>query len=60
MAVDAGKYFADATMLDGAAVRIRAIRPDDKERLHEHFKDSASSQFIFGSWGFGATCRPTI
>jgi GNAT superfamily N-acetyltransferase len=35
---DARKYCVDATMLDGTAIRIRAIRPDDQERLHEHFR----------------------
>ncbi len=38
MLIDARKYCVDASMLDGAAVRIRAIRPDDQERLHDHFR----------------------
>jgi GNAT superfamily N-acetyltransferase len=46
MLVDARKYLADATMLDGAAIRIRAIRPDDKELLYDHFK-SLSEQSIY-------------
>lgn len=34
---DARNYSADATMLDGSVIQVRAIRPDDKERLLEHF-----------------------
>jgi acetyl coenzyme A synthetase (ADP forming)-like protein len=31
-------YTADALLRDGTSVRIRAIRPDDKERLRAHFQ----------------------
>jgi GNAT superfamily N-acetyltransferase len=34
---DARNYSAAAPMLDGSEIQIRAIRPDDKERLLEHF-----------------------
>jgi GNAT superfamily N-acetyltransferase len=34
---DARNYSVEAAMLDGTPIRIRAIRPDDKERLLEHF-----------------------
>ncbi len=30
-------HAADEVLRDGAAIHIRAIRPDDKERLLEHF-----------------------
>jgi hypothetical protein len=40
MLSDPRKYCAEATMLDGAAIRIRAILPDDKERLREHFANA--------------------
>jgi hypothetical protein len=33
MAGEARKYCVDTTMIDGSAVRIRAIRPDDQERM---------------------------
>jgi acetyl coenzyme A synthetase (ADP forming)-like protein len=33
----ARSYAAEAILRDGASVRIRAIRPDDKERLIAHF-----------------------
>src|SRR5271163_991871 len=58
MAVDAGKYFADATMLDGAAVRIRAIRPDDKERLHDHFKGMSEQSIYFRFMGIRRDLSP--
>src|SRR5271154_1834679 len=58
MAGDAGKYFADATMLDGAAVRIRAIRPDDKERLHDHFKGLSEQSVYFRFMGFKRDLSP--
>jgi hypothetical protein len=31
------KYFVEETLRDGSAVTIRAVRPDDKERLVEAF-----------------------
>lgn len=46
MLSDARKYCVDAAMLDGGAIRIRAIRPDDRERLHEHFR-SLSKQSVY-------------
>ncbi|MGD0117414.1 MAG: GNAT family N-acetyltransferase [Candidatus Binatus sp.] len=58
MAVDAGKYCADATMLDGAAVRIRAIRPDDKERLHDHFKGMSEQSIYFRFMGIRRDLSP--
>jgi GNAT superfamily N-acetyltransferase len=43
---DARKYSVDAAMLDGGTIRIRAIRPDDRERLHDHFR-SLSKQSVY-------------
>jgi GNAT superfamily N-acetyltransferase len=37
MATDASRYEAAVRLRDGAEVTIRAIRPEDKEILHEHF-----------------------
>jgi GNAT superfamily N-acetyltransferase len=34
---DLRNYIADAAMLDGSAIQVRAIRADDKKRLLEHF-----------------------
>jgi GNAT superfamily N-acetyltransferase len=33
----AQNYSADVKLLDGRSIRIRAIHPDDKDRLHERF-----------------------
>ena len=35
--IDARHYQADEVLRDGSIVQIRAIRPDDQERLLEHF-----------------------
>jgi GNAT superfamily N-acetyltransferase len=35
--LDAGNYLADKVLRNGTRLRIRAIRPDDKARLLEHF-----------------------
>ena len=51
MLSDARKYSVDATMLDGVAVHIRAIRPDDQERLHEHFKNLSEQSIYFRFMG---------
>ena len=45
------KYCVDATMLDGTGVRIRAIRPDDQERLHEHFRGLREQSVYFRFMG---------
>jgi GNAT superfamily N-acetyltransferase len=36
--LETDRYAADALLRDGRSVQIRAIRPDDKERLREHFR----------------------
>jgi GNAT superfamily N-acetyltransferase len=51
IAVDPREYSADATMIDGSAIRIRAIRPDDKERLHAHFKGLSGQSVYFRFMG---------
>src|SRR5271154_5937365 len=58
MAGDAHKYSANATMLDGASVRIRAIRPDDKERLHDHFKGMSEQSIYFRFMGIRRDLSP--
>ena len=37
--IDAAKYDTTATLRSGVAVRVRSIRPDDKKRLVEAFKN---------------------
>jgi GNAT superfamily N-acetyltransferase len=58
MLIDARKYLADATMLDGAAIRIRAIRPDDRERLHDHFKSMSEQSIYFRFMGLKRDLYP--
>ena len=36
-APEAAAYSADALLRDGTSVHVRAIHPDDKERLRDHF-----------------------
>ncbi len=38
LAPETDRYAADALLRDGQSVHIRGIRPDDKERLREHFR----------------------
>lgn len=58
MLSDAKKYCVDATMLDGAAIRIRAIRPDDGERLHEHFHGLSQKSVYFRFMGIRRDLSP--
>ena len=55
---DARKYCVDATMLDGAAIRIRAIRPDDQERLHDHFRSLSEKSVYFRFMGIKRDLPP--
>lgn len=48
---DARQYCADASTLDGLKIRIRAIRPDDQERLHEHFAGLSQRSVYFRFMG---------
>lgn len=45
-------------MLDGAAIRIRAIRPDDKERLLEHFHGLSVKAVYFRFMGIRRDLSP--
>lgn len=45
--IDARHYKADEVLRDGSIVQIRAIRPDDKELLLEHFSGlGARSRYL--------------
>jgi GNAT superfamily N-acetyltransferase len=55
---DGQKYCVDAKMLDGAAIRIRAIRPDDQERLHEHFRGLGEQSVYFRFMGMKRDLTP--
>src|ERR1700691_4976468 len=52
------KYCVDATMLDGTGVRIRAIRPDDQERLAEHFRGLSEQSVYFRFMGLKRDLSP--
>jgi len=58
MLSDAPKYCVHATTLDGTAIRIRAIRPDDKERLHEHFRGLSEKSVYFRFMGIRRDLSP--
>jgi GNAT superfamily N-acetyltransferase len=55
---DARKYCVDARMLDGTAICIRAIGPDDQERLHEHFKGLSERSVYFRFMGIKRDLLP--
>ncbi len=59
MLSDARNYCVDATMLDGASIRIRAIRPDDQERLHEHFRSLSEKSVYYRFMGFKRDLSPS-
>ena len=50
--LDAHNYRVEAKLLDGASILIRAIRPDDKELLHEHFSALSSESSYLRFMGF--------
>jgi GNAT superfamily N-acetyltransferase len=58
MLIDARNYRVNAPMLDGAAIVIRAIRPDDQERLHEHFKGLSEKSVYFRFMGIRRDLSP--
>src|SRR5215470_15340233 len=49
--IDARHYEADEVLRDGSVVQIRAIRPDDKERLLEHFAGLGARSRYFRFFG---------
>lgn len=49
--IDARHYSVEGAMLDGTPIRIRAIRPDDKERLLEHFHGLSGKSVYFRFMG---------
>lgn len=48
---DLSKYEADEILRDGSSVRVRAIRPDDKSRLNEHFLRLSPRSIYFRFFG---------
>ncbi|MBI4516978.1 MAG: GNAT family N-acetyltransferase [Deltaproteobacteria bacterium] len=51
MSDDARTYAADAVLRDGSSIHIRAIRPDDKERLRDHFQHLSMRSIYFRFFG---------
>jgi GNAT superfamily N-acetyltransferase len=49
--IDARHYKADEVLRDGSEIHIRAIRPDDKERLLEHFAGLGARSRYFRFFG---------
>ena len=56
--IDAQKYCVDVRTLDGAEIRIRAIHPDDQERLHEHFRGLSEQSIYFRFMGIRRDLSP--
>lgn len=48
----ARSYAVDEVLRDGSAIRIRAIRPDDKARLLEHFAGLSAKARYFRFFGY--------
>ena len=51
MLIDAQKYCVEVRMLDGGAIRIRAIRGDDQGLLHAHFRGLSEKSVYFRFMG---------
>src|SRR5579862_5902607 len=58
MLIDVRRYCVDVRMLDGGAIRIRSIRPDDKERLHDHFRGLSEKSVYFRFMGIRRDLSP--
>jgi GNAT superfamily N-acetyltransferase len=58
IAIDARNYCVEVRMLDGGAIRIRAIRPDDQERLHDHFRGMSEQSIYFRFMGIRRDLSP--
>lgn len=50
--IEARCYVVDEILRDGSAIRIRAIRPDDKARLLEHFAGLSAKARYFRFFGY--------
>ena len=51
MPTDARAYEAEEILRDGGSIHIRAIRPDDKERLVDHFQHLSQRSVYFRFFG---------
>jgi acetyl coenzyme A synthetase (ADP forming)-like protein len=48
---DPHHYAADEILRDGGSIHLRAIRPDDKQRLHDHFTRLSHRSVYFRFFG---------
>ena len=48
---DASRYEAEEILRDGGSIHIRAIRPDDKPRLIDHFRRLSQRSVYFRFFG---------
>src|SRR5271169_2447911 len=46
-AIDARSFGADRVLRDGGSIHVRAIRPDDKQRLLDHFARLSARSVYF-------------
>ncbi len=51
LAADFREFHADRILRDGGSIRLRAIRPDDKQRLLDHFASLSTSSVYFRFFG---------
>lgn len=51
MSVDPRQYAVDEVLLDGSSIHVRAIRPDDKSRLEDHFRHLSQRSIYFRFFG---------
>ena len=51
MIADPRHYAADEILRDGGSIHLRAIRPDDKQRLHDHFTRLSNRSVYFRFFG---------
>jgi acetyl coenzyme A synthetase (ADP forming)-like protein len=53
--IDAAHYSAEEVLRDGGSIHIRAIRPDDRERLLNHFKGLSQQSIYYRFFGLKRT-----
>jgi acetyl coenzyme A synthetase (ADP forming)-like protein len=51
MIVEPQRYFSEELLRDGGSIHIRAIRPDDKQRLYAHFRHLSARSIYFRFFG---------
>src|ERR1019366_4128734 len=49
--IDAAHYSVEEILRDGGSIHVRALRPDDRERLLEHFKGLSQQSRYYRFFG---------